>query len=44
MKSFFFEVSVVSYVFLYTNFGRNTRKILASSDFTQNGEFMYGKG
>jgi len=26
MKSFFFKVSFVSYVFLYTDFGENTQK------------------
>ena len=41
---FFFKVSVVSYVFLYADFGKNTQKILAHTVFTQNGEFMNGKG
>ena len=42
----FFKVSVVAYVFLYADFGRNTQKILARTVFTENGEFMYmnGKG
>jgi len=40
MKSFFFKVSV----FLYTDFRKNTQKILACRVFTQNGEFMYGNG
>jgi len=44
MKSFFFKVSVVSYVFLYADFGKNTQKIMARTIFTQNEEFMYGKG
>jgi len=26
MKSFFFKVSLVSYVFMYTDFGKNTQK------------------
>jgi len=29
MKSFFFKVSFVSYVFLYTDFRKNTQKTLA---------------
>jgi len=44
MKSFFFKVSFVSYVFLYTDFGKNTQEILARTAFTQNGEFMNGTG
>jgi len=44
MKSFVFKVSVISYVFLYADFGKNTKKLLARTVFTQNGEFMYGKG
>ena len=44
MKYFFFKVSFVSYVFLYTDFGENTQKILAHTVFPQNGEFMHGKG
>jgi len=44
MKSFFFKVSFVSDVLLYADFGKNTKKFLAHTDFTQNGEFMYGKG
>jgi len=43
MKSFFFKVSFVSYVFLYADFWKNTQEILAHTVFTQNGEFMYGK-
>src|SRR6218665_626400 len=43
-ESFFFKVRVVSYVFPYADFGKNTQKILARTVFTQNGEFMYGKG
>jgi len=43
MTFFFFKVSFVSYVFLYTDFGKNTQKILARTFLTQNGEFMYGK-
>ena len=35
MKSFFFKVRVVSCVFLYADFGENTQKILARTDFTQ---------
>jgi len=35
-------VSVISYVLLYADFGKNTYKILACTVFTQNGEFMYG--
>jgi len=34
MKSFFFKVSVVFYVFLYAAFGENTQKILAQKVFT----------
>jgi len=41
LKSFFFKVSVVSYVFLYADFGKKPQKILARTDFTQNGGFMY---
>jgi len=44
MKSFFFKVSFVSCVLLHTVFGKNTQKILARTVFTQNGEFMHGKG
>jgi len=44
MKSFFFKVSVISCVFLYADFGENTQKILVRTVFTQNGEFLYGKG
>jgi len=46
MKSFFFKLSFISYVglFLYTDFAENTQRILACTVFTQNGEFMYGKG
>jgi len=36
-------VSVVSYVFLYADFGKNTQTILARTVFTQNREFIYGK-
>ena len=43
-QSFFFKVSFVSYVTLYADIGKNTQKILARAVFTQNGEFMYGKG
>jgi len=39
-----FTVSVVSCVFVYTDFVKNTQTILARTVFTQNGEFMYGKG
>jgi len=35
MKSFFFKVSVVSYVFLYIDFRKNTQEILARNVFTQ---------
>jgi len=35
---------VFSYVLLYADFGENTQTILARTVFTQNGEFMYGKG
>ena len=34
MKSFFFKVSLVSYVFMYTDFRKNTQKILACTVFT----------
>jgi len=34
MKSFFFKVSVVSCVFLYADFGKNTQNILAQKVFT----------
>ena len=44
MKYVFFKMSFVSYVFLYTDFAENTQRILACTVFTQNGEFMYGKG
>jgi len=44
IKSFFFKVSFVSYVLLYADFGKNTQKFMARTVFTQNGEFMYGKG
>jgi len=38
-------VSFVSYVLLYADFGKNTQQILSRTVFfTQNGEFMYGKG
>ena len=44
MKCFFFKVSVVSYVFLYANFGKSTQKILAHADSSyRNREFMNGK-
>ena len=43
MKSFFFKVRAVSYVFLYADFRKNTQKFWHIV-FTQNGEFMYGKG
>jgi len=32
MKSFFFKVSVLSYVILYADFEKNTQKILARRD------------
>ena len=35
MTYFFFKVSVVSYVILYADFGKNTEKILAHTVFTQ---------
>jgi len=34
MKSFFFKVGVVSHVFLYADFRKNTQKILARKVFT----------
>jgi len=34
MKSFFFKVSLVSYVLLYADYGKNTQKILAQEVFT----------
>jgi len=34
MKYIFFKVSVVSFVFLYADFGENTQKILARKVFT----------
>jgi len=34
VKSFFFKVSVVSYVFLYADLGKNTHKMLARKVFT----------
>jgi len=33
MKSFFFKVGVVSCVFLYADFGKNTQTILARKVF-----------
>jgi len=44
MKSFFFKVSFISYVVLYTDSGKILKKILARTGFTQNEEYMYGKG
>ena len=44
MKSFFFNVGVISYVLLYADIGKNTQKILTRTVFTQNGEFMYEEG
>ena len=44
MKSFFFKVSVVSYVLLYSDFGKNTQKILACTVFTQKWRIYVWKG